>query len=518
MLSVHPKEKSHEVATWQRPVQDITYYPTYPGMTSPYQSIASQREEDAKSRARVIRSEEIVKQIWEKVFSPKAKNATQAVEQIRLFRDMMLKHGDYDGKLAMGISEEETCLGLYAPHANLPVHFGVSWNYYKEHGKIESGKYGYIQKFFPNVRIAPHGYQIFGFLLCELIYGSPRMKASAVAERMKTVERYATAVPEFGDFTQYNNAVMNWAQDFSVSTSAFARRVDNLILLLKAWNGVPWPHGIYAKFLPAPKLGVPAFAEGLPYYDPELAMTPYFPRTVEEIQAEIASYLVRAEDEFIEHFGIMVREKIEKLKKKLEKAEKVGEVLMWAGLILTVVSLASGSPMIFNVVVTTIPMLALNYAALKNVSDKTLEGTKAIFDLLDFTEDNMETLRLWIAERADLPAVLPPSPGSEGKFSLWIDEKLVGSGDTVESIIAYAVSVAKEGQKIEIGNEETNSVSAVGLMKEDGKIEWMPESFAGKFQNLGRTERGNLVKSLSEKGGIPWWIIGVPLAALLVVD
>ena len=61
--------------------------------------------------------------------------------------------------------------------------------------------------------------------------------------------------------------------------------------------------------------------------------------------------------------------------------------------------------------------------------------------------------------------------------------------------------------------------AGVGVITDDPEnpIEWMPESLAGKFQNLSGSERSDIADSLTKKRGeIPWWLIGVPIAALVV--
>ncbi|MDP6180791.1 MAG: hypothetical protein QGG48_12945 [Desulfatiglandales bacterium] len=233
-----------EKATWQRPIQDVK---CYPGWSCPYGTLTEQAEGAARGKGHQLRNEEIAEQLWNKAFKPKAKNATEAIQQMRLFYDAIEKYGDYDLKLNW-----TNLTSLYAPHANLPSHWGVSWFLLKEKGIMHSKEYGYIPKFFPDITIAPHGYQIFAELLKDLIWDEPRMKADAVAQRAKKIQEYLTAIPvDIGEWNSYNSSVIAWAKDFSVASSTFNKRVDRLILMLQAWNGVPWGHPWFSSFLPS---------------------------------------------------------------------------------------------------------------------------------------------------------------------------------------------------------------------------------------------------------------------------
>jgi len=495
---------AREKITWRRSAVDISCTPGWPCP----ETFAQKAEKEARGKALLVREEEIAEQLWNKAFTPKAQNATEAIQQLRLFYDAIEKFGSYDLKLNYSLQTS-----LYAPHVNLPGHWGVSWGHLQEKGQLAAKPYGYIPKFFPNILVAPHGYQTFGYLLRDLIFHAPRMKASAVAQRAKKVQEYLTAIPaDLGDFEGYNSAVMEWAKDLSVAPSTFDKRVDRLILLLKAWDGVPWPHPWFGKFLPAPEVPLPPFKGGYQFNDPSLVLTDYFPTTVENIQGDIAFYLTTVQEEWEEHFGILLNEKIEKLKAKIKAKEKAIKVMKWYFLVISLMALAAGAPAVFKLIVIKIPKAVFNFMALKKMNKEELRGTKDIFGLIEMTEDNLVDMRLWIGSKATLPPVLPPAPGGEGQYSLFIQEIFIGRSDATEELVNYAVLTGRVGDKVEIGDEYTNLPVGIGLITKEG-IEWIPENVAGNFQNLGDSETRSLAASLvGGDEGIPWWLIGIPIA------
>ncbi|MCK5553044.1 MAG: hypothetical protein KAJ09_07865 [Deltaproteobacteria bacterium] len=497
---------AQQKATWKRPAQDLKCLPGWPCP----QTLAEIAEAEARKEGGEIRNEAIAEQLWRKAFEPKAKTPTEAIQQMRLFYDAVEKYGDYDLKLNWSLQPS-----LYSPHANLPYHYGASWSLIKEKGILHSKSYGYIHKFFPEITVAPHGYQIFASLLGDLIFDSPRMKASAVAARAKKVQEYQElGAANLGPWTTYNNAIISWAKDFSVAESTFDKRVDRLIQMVEAWKGVPWGHNFFESFLPSPSLTLPSFIGGMNYNDPDIVLTQYFPTTQEKIQGDIAYYLTTVQKEWEAHFEILLNEKIEKLKKEMEAHEDVAKVLKWTFLLLSVLAMIAGAPVLFKIIVVKIPKAVFSVMALRNMQKDELEGTKDIFGLISLSADSLDTLRLWIGSKAPLPPELPPAPDGEGRYALFIGDVFIGRADDTEELVNYAVAAGKVGDKVELGDEETNSPIGIGLITKEG-IEWVPESVAGNFQNLDNDETRSLADSLVGDDGFPWWLVGVPIAVLV---
>lgn len=144
---------AQQKATWKRPAQDIKCVPGWPCP----QTLAEKAQAEAMKEGEKLRSQNIEEQIWRGAFEPKATSPEEAIKQIRTFMDSIKAHGDYD--LRLRHQADNPCFSLYSPHASLPEHLGVSWDYYNQHGILKSQEYGYLRKFFPDIKIAPHGYQ-----------------------------------------------------------------------------------------------------------------------------------------------------------------------------------------------------------------------------------------------------------------------------------------------------------------------------------------------------------------------
>ena len=254
---------------------------------------------------------------------------------------------------------------------------------------------------------------------------------------------------------------------------------------------------------------------GFHYNDADIVLTDYFPIKEDQIHTDIADYLTTVQVEWGNHFDFLLNEKIEKLKAKLEKHEKVAEMLEWMFLILEVVAMIAGAPMVFRAIIIKIPKAVFSVMALKDMQEDELKGTKAIFGLIELSADSLTNLRLWIGARATLPATLPPAPDGEGRYSLFLDEKFIGRSEETEELVNYAVLAGNVGDKVEIGDEETNLPVGIGLITKNG-IEWVPESVAGNFQNLDESETRSLAASLVGDDGIPWWLVAIPLAVVVV--
>lgn len=136
-------------------------------------------------------------------------------------------------------------------------------------------------------------------------------------------------------------------------------------------------------------------------------------------------------------------------------------------------------------------------------------------EVLGFAPHDMETLNQWITANAVVKPYVPPAPSGGGTYTLWINASFIGKDEEMSSLIAYATHVTKVGDTVEIG--ENDEVIGVFLRRKE-ELELIPEEAAAKMQLLTHSQTKEIANNLDGTKDIPWWLVALPVAGVIILN
>lgn len=310
----------------------------------------------------------------------------------------------------------------------------------------------------------------------------------------------------------YLAALNAWSADFSLSEQEVYTRMRNIAYLLRAFRMAPWPHHFFSSFMNAPIVTLPGFFKGIPYRDPALAASGYFPRSVDAINKNIAQFIEANLDAFNTHFETKVRQWIKKMQDEMKKAEKEAKrIKIIVAIIAIIVTIISAG--ILTIVITTIAQSVSDIYTARKLTKAQVGAVEKMMAVLGISRSRIDAFREWLTANADVPAQAPPTPEEvevTGTYSVFVGDKLVSNSNDVNQALAEALVQSEIGDRLTVKNEKTGQAEAVFLREEKG-LRLMPKNIAGKVQALTPAQ----AKEVAGEKPFPW-IAVLPVAAVIL--
>jgi len=244
-------------------------------------------------------------------------------------------------------------------------------------------------------------------------------------------------------------AYVNWAVDRSIPAERIAAAIRNVRMLQEVHLSIPWPHEFFqgltterkthGKEAPFP----PAFYQEYRYFDPELTMSDYFPRSREEIERDVAQFLQNNPDALARHFEAEFQRYLKKQEEHLKSEAREGKIVGYAFKALGLLIGLSAAPAMIGAVNSIVGKL-VGLSLTMRLMKESQEVEKEIYKVLSVPDEALATFQRWILAR--VPSVKEWTPEPRAPFP-WTPVLLVGGGVVVGGIVlAIALSKKKKGK------------------------------------------------------------------------